>query len=137
MPVASALSATFHGGGLVTNDAGVSPHLLIPKTRAAFLCCVAKNDDARAPTDKDTLKAASPPRGGRRRSRSIRQITAGACREARSTTWKPPKGVGRADQALQGQPRLTARLARAAASCAAARLVYLPEQQPRRPLIAR
>jgi carboxymethylenebutenolidase len=49
--------ATFHGGGLVTKDPN-SPHLLIPKTKAAFLCCVAKNDDARSPTDKDTLKAA-------------------------------------------------------------------------------
>jgi carboxymethylenebutenolidase len=49
--------ATFHGGGLVTTTPA-SPHLLIPKTKAAFLCCVAKNDDARAPADKDTLKAA-------------------------------------------------------------------------------
>lgn len=48
---------SFHGGGLVTNTPA-SPHLLIPKTKAAFLCCVAKNDDARAPADKDTLKAA-------------------------------------------------------------------------------
>ncbi len=47
----------FHGGGLVTKDPS-SPHLLIPKTKAAYLCCVAQNDDARAPTDKDTLKAA-------------------------------------------------------------------------------
>jgi len=49
--------ATFHGGGLVTTQPN-SPHLLIPKTKAAFLCAVAKNDDARAPADKDTLKAA-------------------------------------------------------------------------------
>jgi carboxymethylenebutenolidase len=49
--------ATFHGGGLVSTTPA-SPHLLIPKTKAAFLCCVAKNDDARAPADKDTLKAA-------------------------------------------------------------------------------
>jgi len=49
--------ATFHGGGLVTTTPA-SPHLLIPKTKAAFLICVAKNDDARAPADKDTLKAA-------------------------------------------------------------------------------
>ncbi len=49
--------ATFHGGGLVTNTPA-SPHLLIPSTKAAFLCCVAKNDDARAPTDKDVLKKA-------------------------------------------------------------------------------
>ncbi len=49
--------ATFHGGGLVTKDPN-SPHLLIAKTKAAYLCCVAKNDDARAPTDKDVLKQA-------------------------------------------------------------------------------
>jgi carboxymethylenebutenolidase len=48
---------SFHGGGLVTKDA-TSPHLLIPKTRASYLLCVAQNDDARAPTDKDVLKAA-------------------------------------------------------------------------------
>jgi carboxymethylenebutenolidase len=48
---------SFHGGGLVTKDAS-SPHLLIPKTNAAYLVAVAQNDDARAPTDKDTLKAA-------------------------------------------------------------------------------
>jgi carboxymethylenebutenolidase len=48
--------ATFHGGGLVTKDPN-SPHLLVAKTKASYLCCVAKNDDARAPTDKDVLKA--------------------------------------------------------------------------------
>ncbi|MET0274859.1 MAG: dienelactone hydrolase family protein, partial [Phenylobacterium sp.] len=48
---------SFHGGGLVTKDAS-SPHLLIPKTNAAYLVAVAQNDDARAPADKDTLKQA-------------------------------------------------------------------------------
>jgi carboxymethylenebutenolidase len=48
---------SFHGGGLVTKDA-TSPHLLIPKTHASYLVAVAQNDDARAPTDKDVLKAA-------------------------------------------------------------------------------
>jgi len=48
---------SFHGGGLVTDQPG-SPHLLIPKTRAAFLAAVARNDDARAPADKDVLKQA-------------------------------------------------------------------------------
>lgn len=52
-------AATFHGGGLVSPQPN-SPHLLIPTTnpKAGFLCCVAKNDDARAPTDKDVLKKA-------------------------------------------------------------------------------
>ena len=49
--------ASFHGGGLVTNEPS-SPHLLIPKTRAEFLLAVAKNDDAKEPAAKDTLKAA-------------------------------------------------------------------------------
>jgi carboxymethylenebutenolidase len=35
-----------------------SPHLLVAKTKSSYLCCVAKNDDARAPTDKDVLKKA-------------------------------------------------------------------------------
>jgi len=48
---------SFHGGGLVT-DAPDSPHLLIPKSKARFLIAVAQNDDARAPGDKDTLRAA-------------------------------------------------------------------------------
>lgn len=46
-----------HGGGLVTKTP-TSPHLLIPKSNAAYLCAVAQNDDATAPTDKDTLKKA-------------------------------------------------------------------------------
>jgi len=48
---------SFHGGGLVT-DQPSSPHLLIPRTQAAFLVAVARNDDARSPTDKDVLKQA-------------------------------------------------------------------------------
>ncbi len=49
--------ATFHGGGLVTKEPS-SPHLLIPSTKATYLVAVAQNDDARAPEDKDVLKAA-------------------------------------------------------------------------------
>lgn len=48
---------SFHGAGLVT-DAADSPHLLIPRTRAAFLVAIARNDDAREPKAKDTLKEA-------------------------------------------------------------------------------
>jgi carboxymethylenebutenolidase len=48
---------SFHGGGLVT-ETPASPHLLIPRTRAAFLVAVAQNDDAKDPKAKDTLKAA-------------------------------------------------------------------------------
>lgn len=49
--------ATFHGGGLVSTQPS-SPHLLIPKTRAEYLICVAANDDQRSPDDKTKLKAA-------------------------------------------------------------------------------
>jgi carboxymethylenebutenolidase len=49
--------ATFHGGGLVS-DKPDSPHLLIPHTQAAYLICIARNDDARSPGDKDRLKTA-------------------------------------------------------------------------------
>jgi carboxymethylenebutenolidase len=49
---------SFHGGnGLVTKTPD-SPHLLIPKTNAAWLVAQAQNDDAQAPTVKDDLKAA-------------------------------------------------------------------------------
>jgi carboxymethylenebutenolidase len=49
--------ATFHGGGLIT-DQPTSPHLLIPKTHADYLIEIADNDDKQDPTIKDKLKAA-------------------------------------------------------------------------------
>ena len=50
--------ASFHGGnGLVTKDPD-SPHLLIPKTNAAFLVLQAQNDDAQQPQVKEELKRA-------------------------------------------------------------------------------
>lgn len=48
--------ATLHGAGLVSAAAD-SPHRLIGQTSAAFLFAIARNDDARAPADKDTLRA--------------------------------------------------------------------------------
>lgn len=48
---------SFHGGGLAT-ETPASPHLLIPKTNAAYLIAVAQNDDARDPKVKDVLKEA-------------------------------------------------------------------------------
>ncbi len=48
--------ASFHGGGLVTQNPN-SPHLQAAKSHAQFLICIAQNDDQRAPTDKDTMKA--------------------------------------------------------------------------------
>jgi carboxymethylenebutenolidase len=57
VPNRIAAAVTCHGGGLVTQT-DTSPHLLIPKMKAEVYSAVAANDDARAPTDKDTLKAA-------------------------------------------------------------------------------
>lgn len=55
-------AASFHGGGLVT-QAPDSPHLLFAKTKAAFLFAIARNDDARAPGDKDALRSAAAAAG--------------------------------------------------------------------------
>jgi carboxymethylenebutenolidase len=50
-------AATFHGGGLVT-DQPDSPHLLIPKMKAHFLIAIAANDDEKQPDAKDVLRDA-------------------------------------------------------------------------------
>lgn len=55
-------AASFHGGGLVT-EAEDSPHRLLARTRASFLFAIARNDDARAPADKDKLRAAADAAG--------------------------------------------------------------------------
>src|SRR5262245_50526547 len=49
--------ASFHGGGLVTNNPD-SPHLLIPKMKARMYIGIAANDDSRQPDAKDKLKEA-------------------------------------------------------------------------------
>ena len=51
-------AASFHGGGLVT-DKPDSPHQLLKATSASYLFAIARNDDARAPGDKDALRAAA------------------------------------------------------------------------------
>jgi carboxymethylenebutenolidase len=48
-------AASFHGGGLVT-DQPDSPHLLTPKIKASYLFAVAENDDKAQPTAKDVLR---------------------------------------------------------------------------------
>ena len=50
--------ATFHGASLVT-DKPDSPHLTIKSTHARYLLAIARGDDARAPGDKDALRAAA------------------------------------------------------------------------------
>ena len=49
--------ASFHGGGLVTDNPN-SPHLLAPKIKARMYFGVASNDDMRQPDAKDKLKEA-------------------------------------------------------------------------------
>jgi carboxymethylenebutenolidase len=50
--------ASFHGGGLVT-DEPTSPHALLPKIKGAALICIAQNDDGREPEAKTTLRQAA------------------------------------------------------------------------------
>ena len=49
--------ASFHGGGLATDDDS-SPHLLVPDMRASFLFAIAENDDERDPQAKVKLREA-------------------------------------------------------------------------------
>jgi carboxymethylenebutenolidase len=55
VPDRVAAVASFHGGGLVT-DQPSSPHLQASKTKAQFLIAIAANDDQRAPNEKEVLK---------------------------------------------------------------------------------
>jgi carboxymethylenebutenolidase len=55
MPDRLGAVASFHGGGLVTEQPN-SPHLQASKTKAQFLIAVASNDDARSPNEKNVLK---------------------------------------------------------------------------------
>jgi len=51
-------AASFHGGGLVA-EAADSPHRQLQLSNAAYLIAIARGDDARAPGDKDALRAAA------------------------------------------------------------------------------
>lgn len=55
-------AASFHGGSLVT-DKPDSPHQLLKATKAGYLFAIARNDDARAPGDKDALREAAQAAG--------------------------------------------------------------------------
>ena len=50
-------AASFHGGGLVT-DQPDSPHLLVPQMTAHYLFAIAANDDENQPEAKDVLRDA-------------------------------------------------------------------------------
>ena len=49
--------ASFHGGGLVTDQPN-SPHLLVPQMTAHYLFAIAANDDENQPEAKDVLREA-------------------------------------------------------------------------------
>ncbi|MFN5820924.1 MAG: dienelactone hydrolase family protein, partial [Novosphingobium sp.] len=55
-------AASFHGGSLMT-DKPDSPHQLLKATSASYLFAIARNDDARAPGDKDALREAAKAAG--------------------------------------------------------------------------
>jgi carboxymethylenebutenolidase len=55
MPDRVGACASFHGGGLVTDQPN-SPHLQVAKTKAQLLIAIAANDDMRSPNDKVVLK---------------------------------------------------------------------------------
>ena len=57
VPQRIAAGASFHGGGLVT-DQPDSPHLLVPAVRARFYFGIAASDDARQPDAKTRLAQA-------------------------------------------------------------------------------
>ena len=48
-------AASFHGGGLVT-DQPDSPHLLVPQMKAHYLFAIASNDDENEPEAKNVLR---------------------------------------------------------------------------------
>ena len=55
VPARIGAGASFHGGGLVT-DQPDSPHLLVPTMKAQYLFAIAENDDMRDPNAKTVLK---------------------------------------------------------------------------------
>ena len=57
LPERIGAAASFHGGGLVT-DQSDSPHLLVPQMKANYLFAIAENDDENQPEAKNVLRDA-------------------------------------------------------------------------------
>lgn len=57
-PERIAAVGSFHGGNGLATDAPDSPHLTVAHTRATYLVCQARNDDAQDPAMKDRLRNA-------------------------------------------------------------------------------
>lgn len=55
-------AASFHGGGQVT-DKPDSPHRLIAGTKSSYLIAVSRDDDTKAPGDKDAFRKAAQEAG--------------------------------------------------------------------------
>ncbi len=62
MPDRIGAAASCHGGGLVS-DRPDSPHRLLAQTKASYIFAIARNDDARAPGDKEVLRTAAAAAG--------------------------------------------------------------------------
>jgi len=56
-------AASFHGAGLVGEAANAPVNLFDDASKTDYLIAIAQNDDARAPTDKDALRAAAAKAG--------------------------------------------------------------------------
>jgi carboxymethylenebutenolidase len=88
--------ASFHGGGLVTDQPN-SPHLQASKTTAQFLIAIASNDDARSPNEKNVLKE------------TFKQAAEIEVYEGAAHGWCPPdSGVYNEPQAEKAWSRLLA-----------------------------
>jgi carboxymethylenebutenolidase len=55
--------ASLHGWGLVRPEQAESPHKLFGKTRASYLFAIGKNDDEKAPGEKNVLREAAAAAG--------------------------------------------------------------------------
>lgn len=62
MPERVGAAVSMHGAALVT-DAPDSPHRMLKDSKASFLFAIGQNDDAKAPLDKEALKAAAKESG--------------------------------------------------------------------------
>ncbi len=99
-------AASFHGGGLVTDQAD-SPHLLVPEMKAQYLFAIAENDDNNQPEAKDVLRDAFSQAG----LRAEIEVYAGAMHG-----WCPPDStVYHEAQAERAWSRLLALFERALA----------------------
>ena len=59
MPGRVTSANSFHGAGLVGDDPHAPVNLFDDAPKTNYLIAIAQNDDARAPTDKDKLRAAA------------------------------------------------------------------------------